>query len=207
MRIDPISKNYPVRLRTITIFVIIGIALLAYLFPKFLGEARPIKIVKEISDLTSIEIPPDVKMEIPDPPKRPTIPVASDEEFPPDTIITIPELKWDADLMAWDNLPPPSKADWPAFKVYDRPPNPLTPISPEYPEEAMKLGIGGIVRVKVYIDKYGIIQNIEIFSSESVMLNEAALDAVKKIRWDPARQRDKKVGVTVVIPIEFNLEN
>ncbi len=58
MRIDPISKNYPVRLRTITIFVIIGIALLAYLFPKFLGEAKPIKIVKEISDLTSIEIPP-----------------------------------------------------------------------------------------------------------------------------------------------------
>ena len=85
--------------------------------------------------------------------------------------------------------------------------HPLTPISPEYPEEAMKLGIGGIVRVKVYIDKYGIIQNIEIFSSESVMLNEAALDAVKKIRWDPARQRDKKVGVTVVIPIEFNLED
>ena len=122
MRIDPISKNYPVRLRTITIFVIIGIALLAYLFPKFLGEAKPIKIVKEISDLTSIEIPPDIKMEIPDSPKRPTIPVASDEDFDDDTEITIPELKWGDDLTQWEEPPPSPSSDWPAFKAYDRPP-------------------------------------------------------------------------------------
>ena len=38
-------------------------------------------------------------------------------------------------------------------------------------------------------------------------LDEAALKAVKKSRWYPARQRDKKVGVWITIPIDFSLTN
>ena len=38
-------------------------------------------------------------------------------------------------------------------------------------------------------------------------LDEAALKAVKKSRWYPARQRDKKVGVWITIPIVFSLTN
>ena len=38
-------------------------------------------------------------------------------------------------------------------------------------------------------------------------LDEAAIKAVKKSRWYPARQRDKKVGVWITIPIDFSLTN
>ncbi len=36
-------------------------------------------------------------------------------------------------------------------------------------------------------------------------LDEAALKAVKKSTWKPARQRDKKVGVWQTVPVKFEL--
>ena len=36
---------------------------------------------------------------------------------------------------------------------------------------------------------------------------EAALIAIKKSRWYPARQRDKKVGIWLTIPVDFSLTN
>ncbi|NQU66399.1 MAG: energy transducer TonB [Candidatus Marinimicrobia bacterium] len=204
MRTDPTSKNYPVRLRTITIFVITGIALLAYLFPRFLGEPKSIQTVKDKVDWTVFEIPPDIKIEIPERPDKPDKIIIIDVPFEKDPPSIPPEF-WIPEIGVRPDLPPSQKPDWPPFVIYDRDPIPLSPISPEYPDDAVKLGIEGTVHVQVYIDKYGIIQNILIIRSDSVMLNEAALDAVKKTRWDPARQRDKKVGVTVVIPIKFQL--
>ena len=36
-------------------------------------------------------------------------------------------------------------------------------------------------------------------------LNESALEAVKKSKWKPAQQRDKKVGVWQTVPVKFEL--
>ena len=38
-------------------------------------------------------------------------------------------------------------------------------------------------------------------------LDEAAVQAIKKSRWYPARQRDKKVGIWLTIPVDFSLTN
>ena len=38
-------------------------------------------------------------------------------------------------------------------------------------------------------------------------LDEAALTAVKKSKWYPAQQRDKKVGVWQTVPVVFSLTN
>ncbi|MFQ6609161.1 MAG: energy transducer TonB [Fidelibacterota bacterium] len=205
MRIDPLNRNYPIRLRTITVLVILTLALLAYLFPRFLGEANQVSEVKDVSDLKIVDIPPDIKSEIPDRPERPTIPVPSDD-ITLDSTKTIEELDWNEDFSFWDEPPKPKDTNWAPFIAWDRPPQALTPITPEYPEDALRLGIEGTVRVQVYIDKHGIIQNIKVYSSDSVMLDEAALDAVKRTKWDPARQRDKKVDVNIIIPIEFTLD-
>ena len=42
MRLDPLLKNYPVRIREVTVGVILSISFLFYLFPRFLGEAEKI---------------------------------------------------------------------------------------------------------------------------------------------------------------------
>ena len=38
-------------------------------------------------------------------------------------------------------------------------------------------------------------------------LDEAALAAVKRSKWKPAQQRDKKVGVWQTVPVVFTLTN
>jgi protein TonB len=38
-------------------------------------------------------------------------------------------------------------------------------------------------------------------------LDEAAVDAIKKTRFKPAKQRDRNVGVYVSIPVIFKLQS
>ena len=38
-------------------------------------------------------------------------------------------------------------------------------------------------------------------------LDEAAVEAVKKAKWNPAEQRGKKIGVWLTVPIIFSLTN
>ena len=40
MRDDPLNKTYPIRIREVTLGVVLTISLLFYLFPRFLGEAK-----------------------------------------------------------------------------------------------------------------------------------------------------------------------
>ena len=42
MRIDPLLAHYPVRIREVTLGVILGISILFYVFPRFLGEAKKV---------------------------------------------------------------------------------------------------------------------------------------------------------------------
>ena len=57
-----------------------------------------------------------------------------------------------------------------------------------------------------FIDKKGNVTQVWVQKGiPNTGLNEAALEAVKRTRWKPARQRDKKVGVWMSIPINFKL--
>ena len=42
MRVDPLLEQYPVRIREVTLGVILGISILFYVFPRFLGEAKKV---------------------------------------------------------------------------------------------------------------------------------------------------------------------
>ena len=59
---------------------VLGIALIFYLFPRFLGEAQ--KFQKTIQEeLETFDIPQTEQIKLPEPPPRPSIPVASEDEF------------------------------------------------------------------------------------------------------------------------------
>ena len=40
MRVDPLLAHYPIRIREVTIGVILGISFLFYTLPRFLGEGQ-----------------------------------------------------------------------------------------------------------------------------------------------------------------------
>ena len=85
---------------------------------------------------------------------------------------------------------------------------PIIPIRPRYPEIAQEAGIEGTIYIQFFIDDQGNVTEAWVQKGiPNTGLDEAAIKAVRKSRWHPARQRDKKVGVWITIPIDFSLTN
>jgi len=76
-----------------------------------------------------------------------------------------------------------------------------------YPEIAKRAGIEGRVFVKAYIDSTGTVTKTELLRGIGSGCDEAAMNAVKKVKFKPGRQRGKAVNVQVTVPIVFKLAN
>ena len=206
MRVDPLLEHYPVRIREVTFGVIITITLIFYFLPRFLGEAQKFqKTVQE--EIETFDIPQTEQIKIPEPPARPSVPIASEDEFF-DEDITIE----DTDLEDFEDWVAPSSEGGPEDKFipYDQPPRPKIPLSDliVYPELAREAGIEGKIFVRAFINTKGMVTATKIVKGlPNAGLDEAAIQAIKKSRWYPARQRDKKVGIWLTIPIDFSLTN
>ncbi len=76
----------------------------------------------------------------------------------------------------------------------------------KYPEKAKKAGIEGIVVLRALVGKEGNIEKIEVTKGlGNLGCNEAAIEAVKNVRFTPARQNNKPVRFWFTIPIRFSL--
>ena len=94
------------------------------------------------------------------------------------------------------------------FIPYDDPPVPLTPIRPKYPEIAQEAGIEGTVVVQVFVDDRGRVKETVILKGiPNTGLDEAASDAIRQVRFRPAKQRERAVGVWISIPVNFRLKS
>jgi len=80
-------------------------------------------------------------------------------------------------------------------------------VQPQYPKRALRMGQEGVVWVHVLIDKNGKRQDIKIYEpSQFALLNQAALEAVKKWNFDPSIVNGAAVKSWVEIPIEFRIQ-
>ncbi|GIV32374.1 MAG: cell envelope biogenesis protein TonB [Saprospiraceae bacterium] len=76
----------------------------------------------------------------------------------------------------------------------------------KYPEEARKLGIQGVVAVKMVIGEDGHIKEATFLKQVHPLLDQAALDLVNSMpRWTPATKDGKPVPYEMVLPIYFKL--
>lgn len=75
-----------------------------------------------------------------------------------------------------------------------------------YPDSARIKGVQGKVTVKFMVDRTGQVGNVSVLQSPSPMLNEAAMDVVRKMpQWTPGSQGGKNVDVFFNLPINFNI--
>ena len=156
--------------------------------------------------IENIEIPETQQFETPPPPARPSVPVESEDDDLADDL-TIEETDLD-NFDAWDAPPPPPSGPQVKFIPYDDPPRPLFPIRPVYPDIAQEAGIEGQVLVQCFIDEtVKVNETIVLNGIPNTGLDEAAVDALRKTRFRPAKQRETKVGVWITIPINFKLQN
>ena len=156
--------------------------------------------------IENIEIPETQQFDTPPPPARPSIPIESEDEDLADDL-TIEETDLD-NFDAWDAPPPPPSGPQFKFIPYDDPPRPVTPIKPVYPDIAQEAGIEGQVLVQCFIDEKGRVkETIVVKGIPNTGLNESAVQALRKTRFRPAKQRERPVGVWITIPINFKLQN
>jgi len=204
LRPDPLLIHYTVRIREVTIGVILLLTFMFYFSPRFLGEGERTNF-SVVDEIETFDIPQTEQIKIPEPPARPSVPVASEDEFF-DEDITIEDTDFD-DFEDWD-APPPPPSEGPNVKFipFDKKPIPKIPIRPAYPEIAQEAGIEGTVWITFFIDVKGNVTEEHVTKGiPNTGLNEAALAAVKKSTWKPAQQRAKKVGVWQTVPVKFEL--
>jgi protein TonB len=78
---------------------------------------------------------------------------------------------------------------------------------PRYPRVARRRGAQGTVVLSVYVDAQGRAANLWVFESSGYkVLDNSALDAVKKWSFEPGRKGNTKVAMWVNVPVRFELQ-
>ena len=77
---------------------------------------------------------------------------------------------------------------------------------PAYPMMARKLGREGKVVLKLTIDEKGNLSDIEVIEKSGFGFAEAAVEAVKKSTFLPAKKDGKPIASRALLPIKFQLE-
>ncbi len=200
---NQLQYQYPITVRLAILCGIILVTILFLVFPRFLATVEFEKI-KQI-EIESIDIPQTEQIDNTPPPARPSIPVPSDDEDIAEDL-TLDELDFD-DFSNLDAPPPPPSGPKVKFIPYDDPPVAITPIRPVYPDIAQEAGIEGVVVVQAFIDKKGRVKETLILKGvPNTGLDEAAMEAIRKTRFRPAKQRERSVGVWISIPVNFRLK-
>lgn len=150
----------------------------------------------------------------PPPPPKPPIPI----EAPADEVLEDIEIsETEIDINQTIEAPPPKEdkkiieEEPQYFVAVEEMPEPIGGIQAiqqkiVYPEIAKRAGVEGKVYVLAFVDENGDVRDAKIIKGIGAGCDEAALDAVKKTKFKPGKQRGKPVRVQVSIPVVFKLQ-
>ena len=79
-------------------------------------------------------------------------------------------------------------------------------VNPQYPEEARQARVSGIVILALLIDKTGVVRDVTVLKPLPKGLSEAATEAVRQWKFQPATRKGEPVGVLFNLTINFKLE-
>ena len=195
---DPILINYPVRIRQVLMCIIVILVVLFYTTPRFLAEVTAQATVEDFV-IETIDIPPPEDV-VEQKPNRPAIPEPVDDDTDDEDI----EVFEDTDFNKFDEFDEDRQTS--KFIAFDEAPVAISGVKMKYPPMAKAAGIEGKVVVEFFIDKNGVVTEVEIVTGTGTVLDQAAVEAVKKSTWKPARQRTKKIGVWKKLPFKFSLD-
>jgi protein TonB len=203
--------------RVFEISLIISLFLMIVAF-KFFPDLSGSKVKMEgPQELFQVEDIQQTKQENrPPPPPKPPIPIeAPSDEVLEDIEIGETEIDLTQEMSA---PPPPPKEDKKIveeepqyFVAVEEMPEPIGGIMAIqqkiiYPEIAKRAGVEGKVYVLAFVDENGDVRDAKIIKGIGAGCDEAALEAVKKTKFKPGKQRGKPVRVQVSIPVVFKLQ-
>jgi protein TonB len=197
-----LKSHYGKYFRNSILIAVVIHFLIFFLSPPF--QFKPYKLKEEHFEV--VDLPENI--EIPPPPEEvalPQVPVeaASDEEA--DEAEDIAPTTFES-LDQMPPPPPPSTGTSDVFLAFDEPPILIHYEVPKYPDLAREAGIEGTVAVKVLVSEEGKVIDAVVLSSDvTPAMEKAALDAARKCRFKPAKQRTVPVKANVMVPFQFQL--
>jgi protein TonB len=156
--------------------------------------------------------PPKPQIEPPPPPKPPPVKprpqpqmIAAQTEAPAPISAPIPEP-----VPVIEEPPPPPPPPAAAEPAPVIPPNFVAAYldnpAPSYPSSSKRLGESGTVLLRVVVDENGRPASVDVATSSGFeRLDRAAIDAVRRWKFVPAKQGDRAVKAAVLVPLEFQL--
>ena len=99
----------------------------------------------------------------------------------------------------------PKSHDDADFVPYDKEPQIVKKVEPNYPEAAIRAGIEGKVIVKMWVDKDGKVKQVVVLKSDAEIFNEPAIEAANQFVFTPAYLNKEPVAVWVSYPFTFRL--
>jgi protein TonB len=154
--------------------------------------------VKQILQKPRIEPPQPILAAAPDAPSAVSVPPAP-PVAPPTPIESAPTP---APIQPAAPAVSPAPVVPPIFNA-----NYLNNPAPAYPPLSRRQGQQGKVVLRVFVNAAGLADQVQIRNgSGHDLLDQAALNAVRRWRFVPARQGDQPVAAWVLVPITFTLE-
>ena len=176
-------------------------------FPEGGEAAKVTSFSQEMVKIEDVDV--TRQQDRPPPPPRPLIPI----EAPADEVLDDATIR-DTELRGAETVaPPPLKSEEDEAEYFV-----AVEEMPElkggmeaimrnlvYPELAIRAGLQGVVYVVAFVNEKGDVDRAEVLKGIGGGCNEAALEAVKKVKFIPGRQRGRPMKTRVSIPIRFNL--
>lgn len=86
------------------------------------------------------------------------------------------------------------------------PPVPVRTVAPEFPTEMRAQRVSGVVTVSIQIDEQGNVTDSAVEKSSNPAFDPAAVAAVRKWKFKPAKKDGAAVAIRVSIPVKFVFE-
>ena len=211
-----LKKHYATTLQIASILALGTLILLLRMPMQAESSFEPTYVEQEIVQMEEI-IQTEQAFKAP-PPPRPAVPievpndeVLEDEEFELDVALDLDEAIVNLEM---PDLPVAEEEeveeDSEIFMVVEEMPQMIGGIKKlyefiEYPTIAKEAGLQGTVVVNIVINKDGTPGDVTVMKSVHAILDEAAVNAIQKVRFTPGKQRGKPVRVRMSIPVRFKL--
>jgi protein TonB len=177
-------------------------------------QTAPQKPVSPVQPMAKAQKP--IKKPVKTPISKPVVPRASQPVIQPVEQASTPATPTSSpaaepESKATNNKPVLSKvegaADAPPYQSPSFNAAYLNNPAPHYPSVSRRLGEQGLVLLRVQVTADGTAGSVELQTgSGSSRLDQAALEAVQKWQFVPAKRGDQPVSASVVVPVRFSLE-
>lgn len=164
-----------------------------------------------------IAVPESVKPPLPEPapPTSESTPVPVQKS---EAASTAPALVTTDSQPQPESAPRPSQAlpsvpvmvdpTWYEARQLDVQPKAAAAITPRYPPDAQRQGIEGSVKLRLRIDEFGAVHEVEVEEGDPPgVFDESALEAFRKGRFIAARKDSRPVRAQILIRVRYELDD